>query len=187
MLINIRGTNGSGKSTLVRGVLKAGFARPLYGVLGLKQPEAYACTIPEVRGLVYVLGPYQTNTGGMDRFAYYGWDSCIATIEKYAEKGHVIFESVTISSCYGSIGVLLEKWGKDSVVAFLTTSAEDCITNVNRRRKGVSLPNTANLLGKHGSTLKVRERMLSEGKVTVVDVTMENGLGTILKLLREDG
>src|SRR5262245_20851875 len=66
-VISIRGTNGSGKSTVVRQVFAQCARRvPIYGLLGLRQPEAYQCVVPHVPDPVFVLGPYLTECGGCD-------------------------------------------------------------------------------------------------------------------------
>lgn len=61
MIVNIRGTNGSGKSTVVRAFMDhAGSVHPIYGSLGLREPEAYKVRHPHVQEDAYVLGPYVT-------------------------------------------------------------------------------------------------------------------------------
>src|SRR5690606_34634055 len=99
MLINLRGTNGSGKSTIIRRLFEQYNPRQRYGCLGLPRAEANELRVPRVAKPVYILGPYSTPTGGCDSIQPY--DLILELMEKYAARGHVIFEGVLISSSYG--------------------------------------------------------------------------------------
>lgn len=202
MIFNVRGTNGSGKSTLVRKVLDKFPHQPIYGILGPKKPEAYRLKIDKLfngsvydpfpePGIVqskflYLLGPYQTPAGGADCIQPY--DNIPPLIEKYAQKGHVMFEGVLISKSKGTVGVCLEQWGKQSVLLFLDTSLEDCIDAVKQRRTDRDDTrefNSKNLVEAFKAVQRVRKTLLNEDIVRVVDVSRGNGLPVILDLLRE--
>lgn len=187
MLLSIRGTNGAGKSTIVRAFIERYSGKPLFGLLGPKRPEAYAlCPIPGVTKPVYVLGSYHVESGGLDQVQPY--DLVLDLIEKYAPKGHVLFEGVIVSSSYGRVGRLLERWGQDAVMGFLTTSLEECIERVKKRRatRGDNRPfDPTNLTGKFNSVAKSKIKIAAEDKVRVVDIDKYEGFLDVLKLLQE--
>lgn len=186
MLLNIRATNGGGKSTVVRGLLDiAENKQPIYGVLGPRIPEGYELRIKGVKKSVYVLGGYELPTGGCDLIQPY--DLILELLRKYAPKGHVVFEGVLVSSSYGRVGLLMEEWGQEAVMAFLDTPLETCIKNVEVRRKarGDERPfNPANLTSKYNQILKNRERIAANGKLRVVLLNYGRGLEQALDLLR---
>lgn len=185
MLISVRSTNGGGKSTLVRSLIAEGKGLPRFGLLGPKKPEVYELRFPKIKKPVYVLGPYLTQTGGCDCVQPY--DLILELIEKYGPKGHVVFEGVIVSSSYGRVGRLMESYGQQAVMAFLTTSLEECIKNVQKRR-GERLDarelNPKNLTSKFNSIAKSKIKITAEGKVRVVDLDPYKGTGPILELLR---
>ena len=87
---------------------------------------------PERAADVFVLGPYQTATGGCDRIQHY--ERIPPLIQNPAARGHVIFEGVIVSSTYGQVGALLQRWGKQAVMLTLDTPLEECVRRVNVRR-----------------------------------------------------
>lgn len=186
MLLSIRGTNGSGKSTLVTEVMHEALeADRRYGLLGPRHPEAYELRLKGVKKPVYVLGPYITKTGGLDNVQPY--DINLDLIQKYAIKGHVIFEGVIVSSSYGRVGRLLENYGQDAVMAFLDTSLEQCIANVNKRRGARSDLrefNPQNLTSKYNQIVKSKAKIAAEGKLRVVELNFGKALEQVLELLR---
>jgi hypothetical protein len=56
-------------------------------------------------------------------------------LEKYGARGHVIFEGILISTCWGVIGEALDRRGADAAVSFLDTPLELCIERVKARRR----------------------------------------------------
>lgn len=185
MIISLRGTNGSGKSTVVRALLEEFPSVPIYGVLGPRRPEAYCVTVSGVASKVFVLGPYETPTGGCDNIQPY--DLILYLIKKYAAKGHVLFEGVLVSSSYGRVGTLLEQWGADAVMAFMGTSLERCIANVQARRnmRGDQRPfNPANLERKYQQIVKSVGTIRAAGKVSVVHFDFGSAYVQLLALLR---
>jgi hypothetical protein len=186
MLISIRGTNGSGKSSVITELFDHGNYAPLFGVLGIKQPEAYKLLLKGVKKPLFVLGPYLTPTGGLDRVQPY--DLILDLIKKYAEKGHVLFEGVIVSSSYGRVGQLMETYGpEEAVMAFMDTPLEQCIANVKKRRGARDDErefNPANLTSKYNQIVKSRVKMLDEKKVRVVDLKFGKATGQILDLFR---
>lgn len=178
--------HNSRKSTIALAVLNAGTsAHPIYGVLGPRRPEAYIITIPKVKKPVYLLGPYLTATGGVDNVQPY--DLILTLLEQYSAKGHVVFEGVLVSSSYGRVGAFMERFGQEAVMAFLTTSLEDCLKGVQARRntRDDTRPfNPANATSKYLGIAKSKIKIVAEGKVRVIDLDPDKGLETILALLR---
>jgi hypothetical protein len=113
MIFNLRGTSGSGKGWVIEQWFKEFPGKPHFGTLGPRRPEAYRCDVPGVKAPVYVLGPYNTPCGGCDAIQPY--DNVITLLNKYGDKGHVLFEGMIIAGAYGRVGEALEKWGKDVV------------------------------------------------------------------------
>lgn len=186
MILNIRSTNGGGKSTIVRGVLNKFEHRPIYGVLGPMKPEAYCLTIPKLKLPLYLLGPYITEAGGCDCIQPY--DLIPQLIDKYAAKGHVLFEGVLVSKVKGQLGVCLDKYGKDVVLIFLDTTLEQCIASVQGRRTGRGDDRTFNphnLTEAFKAVVRVRKTLLAEDKLRIIDIPRDKGVETVLKLLRE--
>jgi hypothetical protein len=184
MIINIRGTNGSAKSTVVRNIMKPYRTFPLYGALGPKRPEANKLLdLPRFGRPVYVLGPYMTPAGGADCIQPY--ERIPELIRKYAALGHVIFEGIIVSCSVGKVGACLEEYGKDSVVAYLDTSLEDCLKAINGRRaeRGVEREPLKRVEEHYKAILRIRENMIETDKVNVIDISRETGAETIMGLL----
>lgn len=102
-IINIRGANGSGKSTIAKSV---GDIPGEVAVIELvqKQPEMKkAITGTLVKHLdTIVIGPYDSNCGGCDKYTWSGsHDQIVEAIEVAAARfSHVVFEGVTITSSF---------------------------------------------------------------------------------------
>ena len=167
MIVNVRGTHGAGKSTVVRSVMRLGIVAPIFGLLGPNLPEAYAVEFPRATVPTFVVGPYTSACGGCDRISDNA--TVIALIEKYAERGHVLFEGSLISSTYGAVGRFLEAWRKDAAFVFLDTPLEECLRRVEARRGyGRDERLIRNVTGKFRSGARVYERIISEGKMRAI-------------------
>lgn len=185
MLISLRGTNGGGKSTVIRNLFVQCLAKPIYGVLGPRLPEAYRLEVPKCKKPVFVLGPYMTDCGGCDRLIPFSLIPELIT--RYAKKGHVVFEGVIVGSIYGQVGTLMEKFKKDAVLLFLDTSLETCIERVQSRRDGRSDArefDPRNLTTKFKSTQAVKARVEAEKIMRVETTSSEDGHKKIIKLLQ---
>jgi hypothetical protein len=179
VIVNLRGTNGAGKSAVAMKFIQSFASRELYGRLGPRRPEAYAVDINSSKPL-YVLGPYQTATGGIDAA---GLDvaKVIELATKYCVMGHVFFEGVVISTTFGAVGTwLAEKHKEDSIVAYLDTPLEVCLDGVEARggnRKALHIAT------KH----KVIERTMAlmiEAGVRTEMVSRDNAFKKIIGWLR---
>lgn len=170
MIINVRGTNGSGKSTVVRRFLEKP-QRELFGSLGPHRPEAYEVKPWNDGGRsVYVLGPYQTPTGGVDAA---GWTvpQLIKLIEKYETRGHVLFEGVVISTTFGALGEWLAKPpAPNALVLFLDTPLEQCLDGVAARGGNREALHIAT---KHKVIAGVRQKFIDAG-VNTEEVSRED-------------
>lgn len=184
MIISLRGTNGSGKSTIAREFLKYR-NKPKYGVLGARLPEAYEITLPKHDIPLYMLGPYLTAVGGMDVVQPY--DLIPGLITKYAAKGNVLFEGLLVGKSKGSVGELLEQWGKEAIMVFLDTPMDVCIKMVEARRaergKNDKPFNPRNLAIAYESCTRLRARLIKEGVSRVEDISRENAVKLIEDLL----
>lgn len=186
-LINVRGTNGSGKSTIVRGLLaKARVRRPIYGVLGIRQPEAYRLMFGDADEPLTVIGPYDRETGGCDSVQPYSL--ILDLIQKYSMMGAVLFEGVLVSTCWGEIGEELESWGDEAYVLFLDTPVEECIrsTEARRARKGNDKElDPKNLIAHAKAVDRIREK-LKGTQVKSGLISRETGVEAITRILAGD-
>lgn len=187
MLISIRGTNGSGKSSIVLELMKHGKWSPQYGALGPRRPEAYHLPGWEFDGVIsptHILGSYHVVSGGCDQIQPY--DIVLDLLEKYAPRGHVVFEGVIVSSSYGRVGRFMERYGQSAVMAFLDTPLEVCIENVKKRRSARADErefNPKNLTSKFNEIVRSKKKMLEESKLRVVDLNFGKAADQILALL----
>jgi hypothetical protein len=170
MLINLRGTSGSGKSTAVLGLLVQCPHKRIYGALG-RLPEAYAlCAQP-----VFVIGPYVSNCGGCDRILPFALVPQL--IEKYAQRGDVVFEGLLLSTFYGEVGRMMER--RDAAVMFLDTPLEVCIARVKARRGGRPF-NPKLLTQKHATIARLKDKFGARALL----VSDRDATATIMRLLR---
>ena len=189
VLINLRATNGAGKTTVVREIFRASeICRPLYGAaLGPRWPEAYQLKFRQSNTETFVLGPYNLPTGGCDRIQPY--TLIVPLIEKYAERGHVVFEGVLIAGCWGKVGGLLERWKHHAVVVFLDTALDVCIERVRARRlergDGRSF-NPKRLIAKHRTIARLKQKIESAGLVPTLSVSSERAATVVINLLESN-
>jgi hypothetical protein len=182
MLLNLRGSSGSGKSTVVRQLFSRYGARSIYGRLGPCKPEAYRLTGAPCDA--FVIGPYLSACGGCDRLG--SMEPVLALVDKYAQRGHVIFESLLISSMYGSVGKFLASYRKDAIVAYLTTSQERCRAQLALRQSNGRARGDASFERHYFGTLKIRKRMLNDDIVRVEDLDPDRAVEQIERWLAYD-
>lgn len=161
MIINIRGTNGSGKSTVVKTFLRRFPHTELFGALGPRRPEAYKVRIPG--HWLYVVGPYQAITGGIDSLPLSA-EEIVALLEKYRKIGDVIFEGVVISTYHGKIGEWLVTHKRVALVIYLDTSLKDCLEGLAVR--GSEPRGTKNVEAKIKMIERTRQRFEQAGVKT---------------------
>lgn len=187
MLISIRGTNGSGKSHVIHQFFAACKGqKAIYGLLGERLPEAYVVQVPKCKTPTFVLGPYTMAGGGCDRIIPY--DNIPKLINKYATKGHVIFEGIIVTSVYGQVGALMEKHKKNSVFLFLDTPLEECIKRVEFRRgyeRDARL--VRNLTAKYTTAQRIKEKVTTEKLMQVMSASSGDAHKAIIKLLQKAG
>lgn len=185
VLISLRGTNGSGKSTVVRNLFSKYKPTPIYGVLGPRDPTAYMLLDKRWGTPLYVLGPYRTGTGGCDRIQPY--DLIPELIAKYAGLGHVLFEGIIITSTYGQVGELMEKFKKKSVFLFLDTSLEECLRRIEKRRGGKPRDERLikNVTDKFNTMWRIRDRIVQDNIMRVEVVNSDVAHEKIIGLLKD--
>lgn len=140
-IINIRGTSGSGKSTLVRRFLDEHPHVPVIAKLRddwkKEKIVAYTAHTSVYQLQTYVMGRYETQCGGWDALSYKGShedleEMCIQA----AEKGHVIFEGLTVSSSYTRWLNVSKAYPGQMVFAFMDTPEEVCYERILARNGG---------------------------------------------------
>jgi hypothetical protein len=127
IICNIRGTTGSGKTTVVKQLIQNLRGMPMLDETG--KIWAY-----NLRDQVYVLGRYETPTGGCDGIRTQG--EIHAGIRKLALLGSVLFEGYLISGLYGRYRQLEEELKSTHywIWACLDTPLEKCIEQTIKRR-----------------------------------------------------
>jgi hypothetical protein len=143
LIIQVRGSNGSGKSTAVRRFLGMGFV-PLYNGFPNKPEKVWGYRIVKprwkgkklefLRPPIYIVGPYETPTGGCDCLP--NMDFILDQVKILARYGHVIFEGAMISTVIGRF-IELEESVKDyahCIFGVMDTSQKRCVKRVNKRR-----------------------------------------------------
>ncbi|HZP69242.1 MAG TPA: hypothetical protein VFB29_04800 [Pseudolabrys sp.] len=157
MIVNLRGTSGSGKTTIVRRLIANYDAKPVYGMLGWRQPEAIKLLRPAP---LYALGPYPA--AGCDAVASaLGVEGVIRLLEKYAARGDVIFEGLIISSMFGAIGA----WLRDhppAIIAVLDVGLDECRAGLSERQ-GNQQRAARTQEAHHLRTLQVADKMRAAG------------------------
>lgn len=182
MIINIRGTSGSGKSTLVRKIMKKFSAEPIVDKKTGKVTDYYMDT---PYGPLYVIGRYETACGGCDGIKTQ--DEVRARVRKYAKKGHVVFEGLIVTSCYGKYLNLFKRLKQPFMFVFLSTKIETCIKMVEKRRraKGNMKPlDPTNTIAKMKIVERTIERCREDNTPHIV-VSRNRALEEILCLLEQ--
>jgi ABC-type dipeptide/oligopeptide/nickel transport system ATPase component len=134
MIIKIHGTSGSGKTTIIRDLMAMSDPPPATGMnTETFRIDAHLMHLPGVMKPVIVLGPYgKAHCGGLD--AVPGTVNHARMLHQYASVGHVLYEGLLGSECYGAMGKASEQYGDEHIFAFLDTPIETCIARVKMRR-----------------------------------------------------
>jgi hypothetical protein len=179
MIIQVRGTSGSGKSTVMRRVMeRLGNWKPHY-TEWRKKPLWYNL-VEEGGPKVVVLGHYETLCGGCD------------TIGSARQVYEVIqlLPQETVVLCEGLLLSEDVKWSsqlKGLRIVYLTTPLEDCLKNIEKRRKlvGNHKPvNPANTTNRVRIIDKSRFRLREMG-ISCVQVTVEQAVSLLVQWVQE--
>ncbi len=181
MIINIRGSSGSGKSTVIRKLMSEYGTVAQYGMLGPKRPEAYQLRDLHDIDDTFILGPYLSNCGGCDAIG--SMDKLLKLLYKYNARGHVIFEGLIISSMYGSIGEALEPFGRNALIAFLSTSEARCRAQLVKRQESGRAKGDKSFERHYFGTQKVKARMRADGILRVEDLDPDRAVEQVTKWL----
>lgn len=180
LIINISGTNGSGKTTLIKNFMaKCVSVYPIYGVVGAKKPEAYRCVLKGASASVFILGPYNVPTGGVDYVQPYSL--IVELVNKYITLGHVLMEGVLASGVYGQLYGLMKEH-KNSILLFMPTSLEECIKRTKARRQGRGNErelDPTNMTTKYKGLLVGRKRVEKEGILPTDEASLDKILGLL--------
>lgn len=186
MILNLRSTHGGGKSTAVVKLMQE------HRVVALEMTPRGRPTVYKLTGArldvepIYVIGPYETQCGGCD--AVQPYDRIWPLVEKYAKKGHVVFEGALVSCSIGSIGeAMAKRKKKDCVVAYLDTPLAVCIERIEQRRakKGNDKPlNPKNTELKFKSIGNTRAKFEALG-VRTVTINYKKAAKQLFELLYE--
>lgn len=162
MIINVRGTSGSGKSTLVRALMELYKDKQSFFRQKRRQPLYYRLNHPSIGSQLYVIGHYETPCGGTDTINKL--DDIFELIKNLSEKGDVIFEGLLISADVNRTVEVSKKY--PTFVFGLTTPLEQCLENVNgrRRARGKMEPvNPKNTKSKFTGAIRSCERIAEAG------------------------
>jgi shikimate kinase len=187
MIIKIHGTSGSGKTTIIRDLI-AMSSPPMTDFMDMKTGKIIAqlMHLPGMMTPVVALGPYgKAHCGGLDAIS--GTDTHVKLLDAHVQWGHVLYEGLLGSECYGAMGLASEKYGRDHVFAFLDTPIEVCIQRVKDRRlgKGNTKPlNEDNTRGRVQKIANLRRKLLSQGK-RVVDLDHTIATEQVYRMLKE--
>jgi hypothetical protein len=202
MIINLRGNHASGKTTVMRTILAHFNHQPIYGMLGTKAPEAYYVdpnrsstdrSDPEggtpgralKKAPFYVLGPYSGGpTAGCDYVTKRGMDATVALLEKYAQKGSIVFESILMSVRYGAPGLWMEKRLKDVVVVILDVPLEECIRSLRERQSRSDFAGGEKHIRIHQRQFENVQRRLKSLGYRLEYVKRDKAVSTIIGLLK---
>jgi hypothetical protein len=177
-VVNLRGTNGSGKSTIVKKFLQRYPYTEVFGSAGPRRPEAYKVRLPG--RWLYVIGPYLTATGGCDALSLNGVE-LTEVLNKYKKLGHVIFESVVLSTYFGAVGEWLRHNKEEVIVVFLDTPLNVCLESIKARTGPYS--RTKNVAAKIRAIESVQERMSVAG-ITTKTLSREIAFEKIVEWLK---
>jgi thymidylate kinase len=192
LIVNLRGTHGSGKSTAVTKLMKAHHTELVVEVTtGKERPLVYKLVGTKLDGAplgpTYIIGPYETACGGCDAIQPYA--NIWPLVEKYAKKGHVVFEGALVSSCVGSLGeAMAARRKKDCVVAYLDTPLQTCLDRIVKRRakKGNTKPlNPKNTESKFKSVAATRTRFEELG-VRTITINHKKAVAQLFEALYEN-
>jgi len=169
-IIKLHGTSGSGKTTVARELMRDDPSPRHLLNMASRKPEAYEVSIPGLKDLLYILGPYTATCGGLDSLS--DVNDHIRLLEHYGNIGHVFYEGLLGSEYYGRIGKVSEQFGDRHIFAFLDTPIDVCLQRVQARRlaKGNTKPlNPANTVGRVAKITRLRYRLEHElGRKTVI-------------------
>lgn len=132
VIVDVRGCSGSGKTHIARALMR-GTMESVYQTHGtIVSGWRLAPQIP----LVYILGTYGSTCGGCDTIAKQ--DTVCALVREYAQRGHVFFEGLivsTIFSRYLALDKELTAQGHQYVWTFLDTPLATCFERLDHRRE----------------------------------------------------
>lgn len=172
MIIQIRGTSGSGKSTVMRCILESLEWKSVYKK-GRKQPLYYTS------GSIAVLGHYESPCGGCDTI---GSAKAVFDLVQELDYPIVLCEGLLLSEDV--------KWSiqlEDLRVVYLTTPLEQCIRQIEGRRReaGNQKPlNTENTSRRVAVIERSRIKLLERG-VKCLRLSANQAPRVILKWLVE--
>lgn len=133
MIINLRGTSGSGKSYIIKKIMGLFDVVDPIHIEGRQQPYHYHLWSKKRGRPVFVIGHYETPCGGADTIKTF--EEVLEMIDYADYFGFdVLFEGLLFSPDTWRLE-LRYKRGIDVKIVALTTSLEDCIASVEKRRR----------------------------------------------------
>ena len=132
---------------------------------------------------LYILGRYTAPCGGCDTIP--DMDLVIQRLNHFAQLGNVLLEGLRTSGVMGRLGANSEQYGPDYIFAFLDTTLDECIANINERRAQAGKPplgDHKHTLAKYRAVLSVRRRVEAEGR-TVMTVPWRTAKDALLERL----
>jgi adenylate kinase family enzyme len=157
-ILKIHGCSGAGKTTAVRELMKASKVTKLRNIAS--KVEAYMLDVPGAEELVFVLGSYDNNCGGMDTVSSAA--DAMKLVNYYGKMGHVVHEGLLQSTYYGAMGTDSKQYGDSYKYVFLDTPIDVCLERVVARRKSNGSINKFNpqlTKDKHATIERLRKRL----------------------------
>jgi len=148
-------------------------ATPIFGALGVRQPEAIK--LDRFPRPLFALGPYPA-AGADTIVSQLGVEGVIGLLENYTAQGDVIFESLIVSSMFGTIGAYLHNH-PPAIVAVLDVTLAECLEGL-IARQGDQPKAAKTQEAHHRNTFKVADRMRAIG-MRVEMLKRDNAVDTI--------
>ena len=149
-------------------------------------PIGYLFDLKPLKRSLYVLGAYETPTGGCDTIHDVS-QLFELVMAQYKKKRHVLYEGLFVMNMTRG-PQLAAQVGRELCVLQLTTPLATCMTSINARRaeRGEDVLITKkNTEGNYRRAINYCAKMRDAG-ARVIRITRDEGLDQILSLLKED-
>ena len=176
-IVKLLGPSGAGKTTAVRELMDMAYTVTVMSRNSRGKPLVYMLDFEELEDMVYVIGSYESNCGGVDTVGTA--KEAMELVDTFALMGHVVFEGLLQSTYYGAMGEWSTKYGQDFVYAWIDTPQEVAMQRLIARRaeQGTTRPlNVAQAEAKWESVWAAFQKAITRGhRTAVLDHTQSLG------------